>query len=110
LQLCNRTSIETTSFNYLTQLCHNATQLHDLVERRFFKDMSEDLTVTLEPETVTPELDRDLESVAENASVEPSGGAAADPPIMSVVHATDSPMLPQRRFVKPKLVPETAND
>jgi hypothetical protein len=90
-------------------------QLHDLVERRFFEDMSEDLTITLEPgtatlepETVTPELDRDLESVAENISVEPSGGAAADPPIMSVVHVTDGPLLPQRRFVKPKLVPERA--
>jgi hypothetical protein len=90
-------------------------QLHDLVERRFFEDMSENLTVTLElgtatlePETVTLELDRDLESVAENSSVEPSGGAAADPPIMSVAHVTDSPLLPQRRFVKPKLVPERA--
>jgi hypothetical protein len=78
--------------------------------------MSEDLTITLEPgtstlepETVTPELDRDLESVAENVRMEPSGGAAADPPIMSVAHVTDSPLLPQRRFVKPKLVPERAD-
>jgi hypothetical protein len=40
--------------------------------------------------------------------MESSGGAAADPPIVSVAHVTDSPLLPQRRFVKPKLVPERA--
>jgi hypothetical protein len=77
LQLYNRTSIETTSFNWLTQWHHNATQLH------FFEDVSKDLTIALEPETVTPEPDRDLESVAENASVEPSGGTAADPLIVT---------------------------